>query len=430
MSFRLVSIVVLSIFISLGSLNTDTRAQEVLRIAAIVNDEMISVFDLNARLSIVIAFSQMPDQPSTRQRLAPRVLRALIEDRLKSQEARRLEIPVSKTEIARALNRLESQNGVKKGEIDAFLARKNVPRPALIEQIEVDISWSKLVSSRFGSRIQISDEEVDGILAEIERNKGKPENLLSEIFLPVNSSAEDSEVANLANRLLQQMKSGARFNAVARNFSKSPTAVIGGDLGWTRDGQLPKELDTAIKNLQPGEVTNALRTRAGYYILLLRNRRISKGVSGGDTAPEIVNLYQVHFPVAKTDGEDVVASTIEAGLKIGSTAKSCADMEGFGKQTKSPLSGHLKRLKTADLSAKMRSLIQGLPIDRASKPTRTEDGVIVLMVCEREGGGTRVLGVTEKRDRVRDRLFDERLNQAARRYMRDLFRAAFVDVRL
>ena len=430
MSFRLASVFVISIFISLGPINTDARAQEVLRIAAIVNDEMISVFDLNARLSIVMAFAQIPDQPNTRRRLAPRVLRALIEDKLKSQEARRLEISVSETEIARALKRLESQNDVESGGLDAFLARKQVPKAALIEQVETDISWSRLVNTRFGGRIQISEEEVDGILAEVERNKGKPENLLSEIFLPVESQTEASEVANLADRLLEQLKSGARFNALARNFSKSPTAAIGGDLGWTRDGQLPKELISAIKVMQPGDISKTLRTQNGYYILYLRKRRISTGIVDGDTTPEIVNLYQVHLPAAKGASEDIVGGQFQVALKIRTSAKSCADMEGFGNQTKSPLSGHLKKLKASDLSPKMRSLIQGLPINQASEPTRTEDGVVVLMVCEREGGGTRVFDTSEKRERMRRRLFDQRLNQAARRYMRDLYRAAFVDVRL
>ena len=71
------------------------RAQDTLRIAAVVNDEMISVYDLNMRLSLVVALSGLPKTLETRQRLGPQVLRSLIDDELKRQEATRLGISVS-----------------------------------------------------------------------------------------------------------------------------------------------------------------------------------------------------------------------------------------------------------------------------------------------------------------------------------------------
>ena len=140
------------------------RAQDALRIAAVVNDEMISVYDLNMRLNLVVAFSGLPDTNETRQRLGPQILRSLIDDELKRQEATRLGIPVSEGEVERALRRVEKGNGFDKGGLDKFLASRNIRKSSLTTQIESEIAWRKLVQGRFGALSQVSDEEIDDVL--------------------------------------------------------------------------------------------------------------------------------------------------------------------------------------------------------------------------------------------------------------------------
>ena len=147
------------------------RAQDALRIAAVVNDDMISVYDLNMRLNLVVALSALPDTNVTRQRLGPQVLRSLIDDELKRQEANRLGIPVSEGEIESALRRLEKGNGLDKGGLDKFLASRNIQKSSLTTQIESEIAWGKLVQGRFSALSQVSDEEIDEVLNEIESSR-------------------------------------------------------------------------------------------------------------------------------------------------------------------------------------------------------------------------------------------------------------------
>ncbi|MED5395209.1 MAG: peptidylprolyl isomerase [Pseudomonadota bacterium] len=415
--------------LGLGLWVSAAQGQQVLRIAAVVNEEIISILDLDKRLTLVIRFARMPDTANTRQRLTPGILRDLIDDKLKSQEAKRLKITVAEGQIEKALAHIQRQNGVKTGEFDAYLKRNRIDKNALIEQIKTDLTWQRVIGLQFSYRIQISDDEVDEVLAEIEQNKGKPENLISEIFLPFATAAAESDVANLANRLIQQIKSGAPFDAVARSFSQSPTAAIGGDLGWITVGQLDKTLDDAVQGITTGQISNAIRTQDGYYILLLRDRRIAAGLDK-PKAETVVDLYQVHIPLPPGSPPDAVTARMQAGRNVAKHATNCDEMVLFGKESGSPLSGRLGHIKLVDLSPQLRLLIDGLPPKKPSQPMRTNDGVIVLMICNQVQAPSEATRINDHRTRVQKRLLDEQLAHAARRYLRDLRRAAFVEIRL
>ena len=407
-----------------------TRAQDALRIAAVVNDEMISVYDLNMRLNFVVAFSGLPDTNETRQRLGPQILRSLIDDELKRQEATRLGIPVSEGEVERALRRVEKSNGFDKGGLDKFLASRNIRKSSLTTRIESEISWGKLVQGRFGSLSQVSDEEIDEVLSKIESNKGKPEYLVSELFLPVDKPENEREILSLANRLIQQTQAGANFQELAQNFSKSPTAKSGGNLGWNRLGQLGNDLDQALAKLRPGQLSPPVRTVDGYYILYLRKQRTARGLASPETASPVVNLQQLFLPLPPGTGPAAVSDAMEGAKIFADKAKNCEDLDKMGKEIDSPLSGNLGDIKPIALAPQQRDLVRGLPALRASRPLRTNDGVIVLMVCRRDEVENLELLTAGHRERIANKLINERMGLAARQHMRNLRRAAFVDIRL
>lgn len=405
-------------------------AQDSLRIAAVVNDQIISVYDLNMRLSLVMAFAGLPDTVENRQRLAPQVLHTLIDDELKRQEAARQKLSMTERDIQQAIRRLEKMNGVKEGELDNILARRNIEKKTLTRQIEAEMLWGRLVGSNFGRSVQISDEEIDEVLAEIEKNKGKPEFLLSEIFLSVDQSTGEAEILALANRLIGQMKEGASFAALARNFSKNATADHGGDLGWNVHGQLGPSLDAAVANLQPGQTSAPIRAADGYYILHLRDRRTAAGVGEEKRQSPIVNVQQFFLPIEKGASPADVATATEAAKRMVARAKTCEDLDRASKQIGSPMSGNLGNIQTDSLAPQQRTLVRALPVMTPSQPLRTEDGVIVLMVCRRDEVKSETPSEAGIRDRISNRLVDERLDLAARQFLRDLRRNAFVDIRL
>jgi len=397
-------------------------AQGTQKIAAVVNDEVISVFDLQARLSLLTAGSDARRNPEAQRRLVPEVLRRMIDETLQMQEAKRLNISVSDAEIEHAIATIEQQNGMARGELEAFLARDGVDRQTLIAQIEPQIAWSKVVGRRIRPQIQISPEEIDEALARIQAGVGKPEYLLAEIFLRVDELENEAEIQQVGQRIMQQIQQGASFSAVARNFSQAASAAEGGNLGWVRADELGSDIEGTVSGMQPGQMAGPIRTLGGFQILLLRERRIARGLS----ADAEVQLQQLFFPLAASADAAQVNEATARAQAMAARASSCADIEALAAELATPMSGSLGRLKTSALPPVLQNAIRDLDIGRPSAPVRTENGVVVLMVCDRQGQEAEL----EQRQRIEQMLLMPRLDAAAQRYLRDLRRTAFVDIRL
>src|SRR6185437_7747346 len=127
---------------------------------------------------------------------------------------------------------------------------------------------------------EITDEEIDDTLKRLKEHANEPQSHVAEIFLAVDNPAQEDEMRKLAEKLTEQMKQGARFSAVARQFSQSATAAVGGDIGWVRPDPLPSELDKAVSQLKPAELSAPIRIAGGDSLLLVVNRR--SGASGSE----------------------------------------------------------------------------------------------------------------------------------------------------
>lgn len=398
-------------------------AEDSLRIAAIVNDEPISLFDLDQRVRLMLITSGLRDTAESRRRLGPEVLRALIDEKLRQQEAKRLAIRVDKAEIDGVLRRIEEGSNLRPGGLEAMLKQNGITIDTMSKRVEADIAWRKLVNVRFARRARITDEEVDDQLARIRANTGKAENLLAEIFVPIDGPTGEPQARAQVERLLQQLQSGVPFRALAQNFSQSAAASVGGDLGWLSPGQLDPRIESALVNLQPGQITPPVRTESGYYIMMLRERRIAGGEAKAEPR---VTLAQVVVPVLANASKSQVAVQIALAESLTKGAKTCEDMERAGRNSGSPLSGGLGTIKMNSLPAELRKEIETIKTNVPTQPFQTKDGIVVMMVCKREDSSA----LDAQRERVRNQILEERLQLGARQYLRDLRRNAFIDIRL
>jgi len=402
--------------------NLDAVAQNSQRIAAVVNDEIISLRDLEERMALVLVTSDIPDRGDARRRLAPQVLRALIDDRLKLQEARRLDIQVSRQDIENGLNQIERQLGLRQGNLPQFLRERGVNPQALMDQVESDLAWVRAIRRRMRGRLDIGDDEIDEALARIQENVGKPEYRVAEIFLPVDRPDRDAETRRVAERLLGQIRSGASFNVLARNFSQGVAAAVGGDLGWIREGQLGAEIDSALGELQPGQVSEPVRSAAGYHLLLILDSRVNPGLDNREVK---VTLSQLFLPVSPNPSAQEVTSQQQLARTMSEAAANCEDLETLGREAGSPLSGSLGTVDVKALPPNLRRVIGPLKVGQVSPPVRSGNGIAVLMVCDRQEHDNS----DEGRLRIERQLRAERFAAESRRYLRDLRRTAFVDVR-
>ena len=394
------------------------------RIAAVVNDEVISVADLRSRLRMVMLSSNFPDSPETRQRIAGQVLRTIVDEKLEMQEAKHQNVAATEEEIKKAVSQIEKQNNMQSGQLDDVLKSHGIDRSALIDQVTASIVWAKLVRRVIAQTNGASDEEIDDAMKRLKENANEPQTRVAEIFLAVDTPQQDEEVRRLAERLIEQMKKGARFSAVAQQFSQSATAAVGGDMGWVHPEQLNPDLAKAVAQMRPGELSPPLRTAAGYYLLLVLDRR--NGRSGPREDETVLHLVQVVFPLPPQASDAMRRAALAEAANARTTAKSCAEMLKLGKEKGSSQLSSEGRLRIAQIAPAMRSIVAGLEVGQPSQPIVQRNGVGVIMVCDKAEPNSTL----PSRDEVAEQLARQRAENLARRYLRDLRRAAFVDVRV
>jgi peptidyl-prolyl cis-trans isomerase SurA len=254
------------------------RAQEDLfRPAAVVNDDIISVLDLAMRVELAIVAAGVQDTQEVRRRLTPQVLRGLIDERLQMQEAKRLDIDVTDVQVAGALEQIAGQNNMTEGQFLTMLRNRGILPTTLIDQIRAQIAWQNVIRRSIRPNVVIAPEEVEEVVTRLNARRGAIERRVAEIFIPVETAAKEDEALQYANRLLQELQNGANFSGLARQFSQSGTASLGGDMGWVREGELDPALETVLAQMGPGEASRPIRTLAGFHILMLRDLRKNDG---------------------------------------------------------------------------------------------------------------------------------------------------------
>lgn len=251
--------------------------EDLFRPAAVVNDDVISVLDLAMRMQLAIIAAGVDDSQDVRRRLMPQVLNNLIDERLQLQEAKRLDIQVDDVQVAGALEQIAQQNNMTEGQFLTMLRNRGVIPTTLIDQIRAQIAWQHIVQRRVRPNVVVPPEEVEEVVSRLAARRGAVERLVSEIFIPVESTATEGEAKADAVRLFEELRRGANFAGLARQFSQSATAILGGDLGWVADGELEEELNTALAQMGPGEVSVPVRTLSGFHILFLRDMRKNEG---------------------------------------------------------------------------------------------------------------------------------------------------------
>ena len=163
------------------------------------------------------------------------------------------------------------------GQFLAMLRNRGIIPTTLIEQIRAQIAWQTVVQRRIRPNVVIAPEEVDEVVGRLSARRGSIERRVAEIFIPVESAARENEALANANRLLLELENGANFSGLARQFSESGTASLGGDLGWVQDGEMEPELNAVLTQMGPGDLSRPIRTLTGFHILLLRDMRKYEG---------------------------------------------------------------------------------------------------------------------------------------------------------
>jgi peptidyl-prolyl cis-trans isomerase SurA len=398
------------------------KAQRVQSIAAIVNDDIVSMFDLQSRLQLVVASTGIKVTPRLRKRLIQQVLRLLIDERLQIQEAKRRNITATKRDMSQAFTKLEKQNKLKPGMFESFIRRNNLPRKALIGQLRAQITWQKLIRRTLTRRVSVGQEEIDEDLARLKARRGQSEYRVAEIVLAVNTPEQEQGVIRTAQRLIEQLRKDAQFTAVAQQMSRSASASTGGDLGWIAETVLDHDLAQIVPKMKKGEIAGPIKSPSGVRILLLSDTRRVLLSSATDA---IVDLRRITLSLAPKADANAVTSQLDILRIMGETISGCEDFERAAKEAASAAPINLGKRRLGNLSQSIRNAVTELAIGKTSKPLRHKSGVSIYMVCARDDATANL----PTREAIERRIFSDRVSNLARQYMRDLRNAAVVDLR-
>lgn len=407
--------------VGLVFLSSSVASKELVGIAAVVNDSVISVLDVIARTKMTALASGLQDSPELRAQLVEPVLQNLIEEKLQVQEAKRRGLSVADEEIRAAFESVERQNGIIPGQLDKWLASIGLPMVIFEDQIRAQLLWGKVLSTGLRPQVNVKEEEVERELARLQADRGKPEYLVSQIDFYSGSSRSNNVLVSVAEQLVSQIRSGADFGALAKQFSDSALAGLGGDMGWVSATQMLPELGTVLSEMKLGEISGPIKSTSGIHIIKLRDRR---RIMVADIGEIRVNLVQIILPESP-DAADAVKQEALIG-EITDNVLGCEEMAAMAARLDPNNSGSLGWVSLKDLPEQFRVPLSELGIGVPSQPLIWRKGVHIMMVCEREN----MAGPIDHAREIRNRMERTRLETLARRLLRDLRRSALVDIRV
>jgi peptidyl-prolyl cis-trans isomerase SurA len=254
-----------------------SRAEVVDRIIAYVNDDIITLSELNERTNAFVAARRqnpfLREEEQSLEKIRRNILDLLINERLAAQEISRLKISVSDEEMAEAIGTILRENRLTQETLEAKLRQDGKTIEDLREQIKAGLEQKKLVNREVSSKTVITDEMIQAYYEDhIEEFERKERWRIQDIYLPftpTDTPEERTHLRNVAKQILERLRTEDDFTSLAKRYSQGPGAEAGGDLGFFSKGELEPVLEAAIEALKPGEVSPDIETTRGIHIIKL-----------------------------------------------------------------------------------------------------------------------------------------------------------------
>lgn len=387
-------------------------------VAAVVNDEPISTFDVRQRLRLLMATTGVQPDEDTIQRLQQQALRSLIDETLQLQEAggEPYNIEIPDEDVDEAISRLARQNEMSTEAIYADLRNAGINPETLRRQIRAELAWRTLVSGRYGPRIRVSPNQIEETRERILNSLSKPRYLIAEIFLPVENVSEEGRVRQQAESLIQQLQNGANFQALARQYSGAASATSGGDAGWVLSGELRPEVESMLQSMEPGRISPPIRVPGGFYLVALRDER------SGELTQQ-VTLKSVTVPLGDDANYDQAAQALQAAA---SDRSGCDAAEAIAGEIDGAFATDLGSLTDSSLQTPIRNAVRMLEVGGVTAPRQTSLGAQIFILCDRQQAAEGL----PSREEIESQLMSQQESMLSRRYLRDVRRDSTVDVRL
>lgn len=397
-------------------------------IVAVVNAEVITRHELNTRLDAALRQLRAQGTPlPPQEQLERQMLERLIMERVQLQYAQETGIRPDDAQLDQAIGRIAAGNNLSLAEFRKALAADGIEFSAFREEIRNEMSMVRLREREVDSKLVVSDGEIDNYLATQAATGANEEYQLAHILLRAPESASPEQLQKLRQRAeeaLRRARAGENFAELSAAYSDAPDALQGGSLGWRQRDRLPSLYADAAAGLQAGQVSELLRSSAGFHILKLIERR------GGNAPTSIQQTRARHILMRINE----VVSESEARHKLGIVRERIVNGVDFAEQARlysqdgsAAKGGDLGWLNPGDTVPEFERAMDALKPNELSEVIKSPFGMHLIQVIER-----RERDVTAERQRAvaRQALRDRKLDEAYQDWLRQLRDRSYVENRL
>ena len=405
------------------------RVQLVDRVVAVVNDDVITRYELNSQKRAVIAqlkrqgVAMPPDAE-----LDAQVLERFINERVQLQYAKENGIRADDETVNASLQRIAADNKMSMQQFSAALAKDGITVDKFRDELKNEIVLSRLRDREVESRVVVTDAEIDNYLALAKaQGANQAEYQLAHILVLVPEQATPDQVETRKKRAeeaLRQLNAGTAFGQVAAVFSDSNDAVQGGALGWRQADRLPSLYAESANKLKVGETSAVLRSANGFHIVRLLDKRAGeqKAVVEQNKARHI--LVRVNDLVGEAEAKakiERLRDRIAGGAKFEDVAKQGSE------DGSAPKGGELGWISPGDTVPEFEAALNKAALNTLIGPVRSQFGFHLIEVTER-----RSQDVTKERTRqsARVALRDRKADEAYQTWLRELRDRATVEMKL
>ncbi len=257
-------------------------AEIIERIVAVINDEIITMTDLDKYIDKLKSGGLTDDllipNDSVKQELMKdkkKLLQTMIDEKIIDSEVKRqkLEVPIERVE--QEIRSIAKRNDISRDDLKKAVEEKGIKFSQYQDFIKSGLERHALIDRAILSKIKISEDDV---LAQYSTVHGEAADQSFEytvahiLFLIEKGGVQKAQ--ERAALVLGKLKAGEDFDKLASEYSEDPNFSSGGLLGTFKSGEFSKELEQVVQKMAVSDTSRIVQTKAGLHILKLVKRKL------------------------------------------------------------------------------------------------------------------------------------------------------------
>ena len=408
---------------------TEAKIELIDRVIAVVDTGIILESELNSRVGDIIGRlrSEGTELPP-KDLLEEQVLERLIIEEIQLQLGEKAGIKISDSELNSSLSMIAAQNSMDIEKFKESLESSGESYTNLRESVRKEMIIQRVQRGKVGSKIKISEQEIENFLNSQEGKSRLAEEFnVQQILLSIKKDASETDISTveeLGLKIKERYENGESFKKLATTYSSDQNALEGGSLGWRKAAELPTLFVEEVKNMKVGQISNLIRSGAGFHIIRLAEKKGDVVKFEDQTLVRHI-LVQPSEIRSEKQTEELI-NLIHSKLIDGEEFKQLARQ--YSEDPGSKMSGgDLGWNNSGTFDPAFEAEIKNSNIGQISKPFKSGFGWHILEVLERRNED---ISENVRKNKAYQIIFNRKFEQELQRTLIELRSEAYVDIKL